>query len=187
MKKILIAIVVVLLLLHTSVVLAQDLFSGSDLSTVQVDNLSNADIVKLKNQLQANNISVAQAEQLALAKGMSATEFGKLRIRLETVSDTPSSDNSSSLNGAVDSKELTRKQEKISNIKVKDTVNALIFGSELFDTPTLNFEPNLKLATPLNYVLGPGDELQVSVYGVQEFNAAVPVTMEGKVNIQYVG
>lgn len=187
MKKILIAIVVVLLLLHTSVVSAQDLFSGSDLSTVQVDNLSNADIIKLKNQLQANNISVAQAEQLALAKGMSATEFGKLRIRLETVSDTPSSDNSSSLNGTPDAKELTRKQEKISNIKVKDTVNALIFGSELFDTPTLNFEPNLKLATPVNYVLGPGDELQVSVYGVQEFNAAVPVTMEGKVNIQYVG
>ena len=187
MKKILIATVFVLLMLHTSGVSAQDLFVGTDLGSIQVDNLSNADIVKLKNQLQANSISVAQAEQLALSKGMSANEFRKLRIRLETVSDTPSSDNSSSLNGTVDSKELTRKQEKISNIKVKDTLNALIFGSELFDTPTLNFEPNLKLATPVNYVLGPGDELQVSVYGVQEFTASVPVTMEGKVNIQYVG
>jgi protein involved in polysaccharide export with SLBB domain len=36
-------------------------------------------------------------------------------------------------------------------------------------------------------MLGPGDELQISVYGVQEFSASVPVTMEGKVNIQYVG
>ena len=57
----------------------------------------------------------------------------------------------------------------------------------MFDNPTLNFQPNLKLATPVNYVLGPGDELQVSVNGVQEFNDNVPVTVEGKVNIQYVG
>ena len=73
------------------------------------------------------------------------------------------------------------------NKKVKDTLNSLVFGSELFDNPTLNFEPNLKLATPVNYVLGPGDELQISVYGIQEFSDAVPVTVEGKVNIQYVG
>jgi protein involved in polysaccharide export with SLBB domain len=63
----------------------------------------------------------------------------------------------------------------------------LVFGSELFDNPELNFEPNLKLATPVNYILGPGDELQISVYGVQEFSSTVPVTMEGKVNLQYVG
>lgn len=188
MKKILIATVFVLSLLSSSVVSAQDLFTGTDLSSIQVDNLSNADIVKLKNQLQANSISIAQAEQLALSKGMSATEFGKLRIRLENVAGTSNSDSSNpSTNETVDAKELTRKQEKIVNTKVKDTLNALIFGSELFDTPTLNFEPNLKLATPVNYVLGSGDELQISVYGVQEFNASVPVTMEGKVNIQYVG
>ena len=82
---------------------------------------------------------------------------------------------------------MTRKQEKVVNKKVKDTLNSLVFGSELFDNPSLNFEPDLKLATPVNYILGPGDELQISVYGVQEFNASIPVTMEGKVNIQYVG
>jgi protein involved in polysaccharide export with SLBB domain len=114
---------------------------------------------------------------------MSATEFNKLKTRVATQaagSGTSNNDNTSEM-------ELTRKQEKIVNTKVKDSINALVFGSELFDNPTLNFEPNLKLATPVNYVLGPGDELQISVYGVQEFNASVPVTMEGKVNIQYVG
>jgi protein involved in polysaccharide export with SLBB domain len=39
----------------------------------------------------------------------------------------------------------------------------------------------------MNYILGPGDELQVSVYGVQEYNASIPVSVEGKVSIQYVG
>jgi protein involved in polysaccharide export with SLBB domain len=56
----------------------------------------------------------------------------------------------------------------------------------LFDNPTLNFEPNLKLATPVNYIVGPGDELQITVYGVQEFSASSP-SVEGKISIQNVG
>jgi protein involved in polysaccharide export with SLBB domain len=35
--------------------------------------------------------------------------------------------------------------------------------------------------------LGPGDELQISVYGIQEFTASIPVSVEGKVSIQNVG
>jgi protein involved in polysaccharide export with SLBB domain len=38
----------------------------------------------------------------------------------------------------------------------------------------------------MNYILGPGDELQVSVYGVQNI-MRIPVSVEGKVSIQYVG
>ena len=34
--------------------------------------------------------------------------------------------------------EFGRNQEKIKNEKIKDSLNALIFGSELFDNPTLN-------------------------------------------------
>ena len=63
----------------------------------------------------------------------------------------------------------------------------MIFGSELFDNPTLSFEPDLKMATPVNYVLGPGDKLEVSVYGVQQFDDTVPVNFEGKITIQNVG
>jgi hypothetical protein len=43
-------------------------------------------------------------------------------------------------------KDFGRKQEEIINTKIKDSLNSLVFGSQLFD-PTLNFEPNLKLAT----------------------------------------
>ena len=187
MKKIITAVVLFAALFQTVTLKAQDLLKSTDLSTLKVDYLSDADIAKIKTQLQSNNVTVAQAEPMALAKGMPASEFAKLKIRLEESTNGFNSDENDDLKAAVVPKELTRKQEKIVNIKVKDTLNALIFGSELFDNPTLNFEPNLKLATPVNYVLGPGDELQVSVYGVQEFNASVPVSLEGKVTIQYVG
>ena len=185
MRKIITTVLLLFVFLQSGTLLAQDLFKGSDLSTLKVDYLSDTDIAKIKTQLQTNNTTIEQVEPMALAKGMSASEFAKLKMRLgsqPTSTTVPKKDNLEE-----DKEELTRKQDKIVNKKVKDTLNSLVFGSELFDTPTLNFEPSSKLATPVNYVLGPGDELQISVYGVQEFNASIPVTVEGKVNIQYVG
>lgn len=158
---------------------AQDLLNTKDLSSIVVDNLSESDITKIKAQLQINNLTIDQAEPMVLAKGMSADEFAKLKTRLgaqQVVGIT--SDKSAG---------QARTQEAVINSKGKDAGNNRIFGSELFDNPALNFEPNLKLATPVNYVLGPGDELQLSVYGVQEFNTVAAVTPEGKINIQFVG
>jgi protein involved in polysaccharide export with SLBB domain len=186
MRKIIITLLLLFALFQSSNALAQDLLKSTDLSTLKVDYLSDSDIAKIKTQLQTNNVTIEQAEPMALAKGMPASEFAKLKIRLSENKNASTLDKKDYSKGD-DESELTRKQEKIVNTKVKDTLNALIFGSELFDNPTLNFEPNLKLATPVNYVLGPGDELQVSVYGVQEFNASIPVSTEGKVTIQYVG
>ena len=190
MKKIITAVILFVTLFQSGTLMAQDVLKSSDLSTLKVDYLSDADIAKIKTQLQSNNMTIEQAEPMVLAKGMSSTEFAKLKARLampvtkktltlkegEKESDDKDSQN-----------EFGRKQEKILNTKIKDSINALIFGSELFDNPNLNFEPNLKLATPVNYILGPGDELQVSLYGIQEFNASIPVSVEGKISVQYVG
>ena len=187
MRKIFIAIFLVFCVFQSGGLLAQDLFKGTDLSTVKVDYLSDIDIAKIKTQLENNSTSIEQVEPLLLAKGMSVTEYAKLKVRLgSTMMKVPTGISNMDI---YDEKkgEQTRIQEKIENKKVKDTLNSLVFGSELFDNPDLNFEPNLKLATPMNYILGPGDELQISVYGVQEFNATIPVTTEGKVTIQYVG
>jgi protein involved in polysaccharide export with SLBB domain len=183
MKKIIITFFLLLAIFQTNTVIAQDLLKSNDLSTLKVDNLSDAELANIKTQLQANNATIDQVEPMALAKGMSSAEFAKLKVRLGITTTNSAikkdADNSS--------EEYSRTQEKIVNSKVKDGQNSLVFGSELFDNPTLNFEPNLKLATPVNYILGPGDELQVSVYGVQEYNASIPVSVEGKVSIQYVG
>ena len=182
MRKIITVLLVLSALFQSLDTVAQDLLKASDLSALKVDNLTATDLVKIKAQLQSNNLTLDQAEPLVLAKGMSAAEFTKLRVRIGNQAV-----NTGTSNAVIVTEESGRTQEKIVNTKVKDTQNTLVFGSELFDNPTLNFEPDLKLATPVNYVLGPGDELQISVYGVQEFNVSIPVSVEGKVSIPYVG
>jgi len=191
MKKITYVLTLIFILLLSFNANAQDILKSKDLSTVKVDYLSDDDLAKISAQLKSNNTTIDSVESMALSKGMTQTEFNKLRIKLNEFDKKNVKGNTSDKNSKpkIEDKdsEFGRKQEKIKNDKVKDSLNALIFGSELFDNPTLNFEPDLKLATPMNYILGPGDELQVSVYGVQEYNASIPVSVEGKVSIDYVG
>jgi protein involved in polysaccharide export with SLBB domain len=192
MKKITYVLALFFILLISFNMNAQDIIKSKDLSTVKVDYLSDDEIAKIVSQLKSNKATINDVESMALSKGMSQVEFNKLRTRITEYEKKNTSDKDKNKDQDKSKKtdkdsEFGRKQEKIKNEKIKDSLNALIFGSELFDNPTLNFEPDLKLATPLNYVLGPGDELQVSVYGVQEFNASIPVSVEGKVNIDYVG
>lgn len=191
MKKITYVLTLLFILLLSFNANAQDILKSKDLSTVKVDYLSDDDLAKISAQLKSNNATIDSVESMALSKGMTQNEFNKLKIKLneyEKKNAKADANDKNSKPKIVDKdSEFGRKQEKIKNDKVKDSTNALIFGSELFDSPTLNFEPDLKLATPMNYILGPGDELQVSVYGVQEYNASISVSVEGKITIDYVG
>ncbi|MDC1327124.1 SLBB domain-containing protein [Ulvibacter sp.] len=162
-------------LFQTILTQAQDLIESPDLSTLEINTLSDEDIATFRSQLEAKKLTIEDVMTLASDRGMTSEQFVKLKLRME-----------SSMIQANESESI-RKQEVVKNTKIKDDENAIIFGSELFDNPSLNFEPNLKIASPMNYILGPGDELQVIVFGVQEFSANIPVSVEGKVNIQNVG
>lgn len=191
MKKITYVLTLCFVLLMSLGVNAQDILKSKDLSTIKVDYLSDDDLAKISAQLKSNNATIEQVEPLVLSKGMSQADFSRLKIKLAEYEKKNLKNDSKNQAGKVDTggkkAEFGRKKDDIKNEKIKDSVNALIFGSELFDNPTLNFEPDLKLATPMNYVLGPGDELQVSIFGVQEYNASIPVSVEGRITIDYVG
>ncbi|MFB9077370.1 SLBB domain-containing protein [Flavobacterium procerum] len=189
MKKVTYVLLLLFALTMSLSVKAQDIMKSKDLSTVNVDYLSDDDLAKISAQLKSNNATIDQVEPMALSKGMSQANFNKLKIKLNEYAkkNANPSENVEKVEKGEKKSDSGRKQDAIKNVKVKDSANAIIFGSELFDNPTLNFEPDLKMATPMNYVLGPGDEIQVTVYGVQEYNGTLPVSVEGKISIEYVG
>nr|WP_294786851.1 SLBB domain-containing protein [uncultured Flavobacterium sp.] len=187
MKKIVYILSLLFILTVSLSVNAQDIMKSKDLSTVNVDYLSDDDLSKISAQLKSNNTTIDQVEQVVLSKGMSQANFNKLKAKLNEYQKKNSIADKSAEKSLENNADAGRKQESIKNIKVKDSTNAIIFGSELFDNPTLNFEPDLKMATPVNYILGPGDEIQVTVYGVQEYNGNLPVSVEGQISIEYVG
>ena len=62
-----------------------------------------------------------------------------------------------------------------------------IFGSELFTSNSLVFEPNLHIPAPAGYILGPDDEIVVSVYGYSEKKYNLTVNEQGEIYIPNVG
>lgn len=62
-----------------------------------------------------------------------------------------------------------------------------VFGRDIFNQRALSFEPNMNIATPQNYVLGPGDQVVIEVYGASQKSLVLTVSPEGTVTIPDYG
>ena len=72
---------------------------------------------------------------------------------------------------------------------VKNVVSDVkeIFGHDIFQNESLTFEPNMNIATPASYVLGPGDEVLIDVYGTSQSSKQYAISPEGTIIIEKIG
>ena len=68
----------------------------------------------------------------------------------------------------------------------KDRKNK-VFGRDIFNNEELSFEPNMNIATPQDYRLGPGDAVIVDVYGASQDSFEETVSPEGEITIEGFG
>lgn len=71
--------------------------------------------------------------------------------------------------------------------EAKEKGTDIIFGHDIFSSPTLSFEPNVNAATPQDYVLGPGDEIVIDIWGVNEATIRQTISPEGRIIVSQVG
>ncbi len=62
-----------------------------------------------------------------------------------------------------------------------------IFGHNVFSGKRLTFEPSLNIATPDNYLLGPGDEVIIDIWGDSEQTIRQTISPDGSVVISSLG
>ena len=62
-----------------------------------------------------------------------------------------------------------------------------IYGHDLFNNKNLTFEPNMNIATPENYRLGPGDAVYIDIYGASQKSIESTVSPDGRVVIEGYG
>ena len=62
-----------------------------------------------------------------------------------------------------------------------------VFGRDIFNNHNLTFEPNVNIATPQNYVLGPGDAVNVDVWGASHNSFQSTVSPDGTIHIEGFG
>lgn len=156
------------------------------LSGGKASSLSDQQIMQLWQRAQKSGVSEADAVKQLLQSGLSATDVTAFKRRLVDLQ-----------NG------LGKSKFKTDNL-IKDTSNFLrdstwvfevpqlkkmspYYGFDFFNTPDISYEPNFLISTPPNYVLGAGDELTLSLEGLNETSFSDVVTREGNFQIPHVG
>lgn len=177
-------------------------------SDVKVDDLTDMQIRQLIQKAESVGYGDAQIGQLAAAQGMPPEEVQKLTQRVEKIRAQDGSGGSTSKNNGLgngqsqfddvpgrqyipgDPSDTTRNRLNKNGRGMQDgSANSgpKIFGSQLFRNSNIKFEPNLRMATPKGYIIGPDDQLLIDLTGDNEATYKLPVSPDGNIKLQYVG
>lgn len=62
-----------------------------------------------------------------------------------------------------------------------------VFGRNIFNREELSFEPEMNIATPEDYHVGPGDVVYIDVWGASQKSFSATVSPEGEIDIEGYG
>lgn len=198
MNKIVIFLGLLLVTTFTFPVFAQN--TSQNLASIRVDDLSDDQIRAFVRQVEASGLGEAQLEQIAQARGMRPEEVKKLRERVDKLkgvsskaagAETKKGSTSNTLRSYTDDSsdevDVPEKTPETEAEKALSELRSKLFGFDLFNNKNQTFEPNLNMATPKGYVIGPNDQLLVDLTGNSEASYDVRVNSEGNIKIEYVG
>lgn len=154
----------------------------ADMSKIKSADITDAQLQEFVQKAAGSGLSETQIIEEFSKRGMPASEINALKGRITTMSATSAGASSSS--GAMIQNAGTKSAVATNSQPANVTT---IFGSELFSNPSLSFEPDLRIPTPKNYVLGPDDQLLLDVFGVNLSQQKLVVDAEGNVYIKYAG
>ena len=162
---------------------------SQNLSSVNIDDVPDAEIKNYFSKATENGISEQNLYRILQEKGLPLTELDKLKNRINIIQGEGVQNQAVKDAGSINTETVKRKLNQDSKLVPMQKMQSdlSIFGSELFTETSMVFEPNLRIATPSNYVLGPDDELIINVFGYSEKTYNVTVNEEGNIYIPQVG
>jgi protein involved in polysaccharide export with SLBB domain len=182
MKKILLMI-----LLIPTILVSQDI---SSLQNKKLNDLNDTELLNYWKEAQNNGYNLNQIKTLARAQGVSDTEISEFERRIKNLNlreDDEENEifDTSSLTSIFGNNLKTSDDSQIDEPSV--TASLPIFGSSFFNNENISPAPQLNIATPSSYELGPGDEIQISIWGASENQYNTEISREGFIKIERIG
>lgn len=159
---------------------------------VDPSQVTNQQAVDFYNQAKSSGMSDMDIERAALQKGYTLDQISAMRKRLQQKPDDkqpadPNRDELDETRDQDDSDELENQENNSSDSADARRASGRNanrpFGASFFSRPSSTFEPNLRIATPRNYILGPEDEITVDIYGNSVDNFRMKISPEGTVKM----
>jgi protein involved in polysaccharide export with SLBB domain len=176
-------------LLTALALIATVAISAQDLS--QFDKLSDEQLKGYLKQYEQQGLSESELIMMAKARGASEADIAKFRQRIEGLKGAKSPKGQgvgvaaqTSFFGIVPDSTGVNQNPKELQPK-KDP--SYIFGAAFFDQAQSNLAPNLQLATPERYQLGPGDQISIALWGAAANVYQETISSSGNIVIDGVG
>ncbi|MFN5384725.1 MAG: SLBB domain-containing protein, partial [Bacteroidota bacterium] len=170
---------------------------GQNPASVKAADFTDAQILDLLSQAQAAGLGVEQAEKLAIAKGMPASEAQAFKDRLNKVQAKAPSNAATPALASEETAEAKGKQALVEAatpitgseiVAPKAEIPVTVYGQELFRKGDLKiYERSIDAKAPANYELGVGDELGISIFGVIYYNTVAKVDSRGRIELGQLG
>ena len=145
--------------------------------------MSEAQLFQLWRNATNTGMTESEVIKICTQMGVNGAQYLQLKKRFEKkVEETPEADLEE------EAEDLNASMGDTSFIKQMPTRrSSAIFGIRFFSNAKNTFAPNIKLAAPKSYILGPDDQLQLILTGVNESTQLLKITPDGFINIKYVG
>ncbi len=165
----------------------------ANFSNLTSASINDTQLSTLMQRMSAAGYKPEQFFELAVARGMNTTEARTVQDRINKLISPLSSGgfNGSNRYDSTGGNEAIRMLNGDTSFLLprnRDTATGpQLYGADIFSNSNLTFEPNLRIATPVNYIIGPDDEIVVIISGYQEYNNRFKVNPEGFITIPNVG
>ena len=134
---------------------------------------------QIMNELALKGVTRAQAERIrkryenqqAAQKDLGAVDKNRMRTEVEIHDFIQDDDMNMFVENETDSTEQIKQ----------------VFGRNIFNSRNLTFAPSQNIATPINYKLGPGDEVIIDVWGSNQTTIREIISPDGNIKIQDIG
>ena len=183
----------------------------SCLTLLSQAQMSDTQVMQQIQREQKTGASQSQIATRLMQKGVTMQQLQRVRSQYENLNggkSTRSSGNNSDVlvedsrlrdnNGAVlvdsagnilftqqvkatSATDITREKLKKAELDDNTYNGKIVFGRDIFNKKALSFEPNMNIATPTNYVVGPGDKVFIDVYGASQKSEQLQVSPDGTV------
>ena len=164
-------------------------------------SMSDQQVVKMAVEAKRSGASEAEIATLLLQNGATIEQIQRMRQEygtqitkrgLDNTVDNAIGDaqNRMRTNNEPLDNEIAAKGSSVAPVYVQESLapsGKRVFGRDIFNNKSLTFEPQMNIATPQNYVLGPSDHIVVDVYGVTQESKTLTISPDGTVTIPNVG
>lgn len=168
--------------------------------SIYAQRMSDEQVVEYVQQAQTSGKSQKQMTAELLRRGVTQEQVLRIKARYEATNSTA--------DGTANKPSQMRKRgvaigESYEAAEVEDQKTVIdekqdsqaqlgvparrIFGHNLFTSRNLSFEPSSNLATPVNYRLGPGDEVIIEIWGASENTIRQSISPEGSIQVKDLG